>query len=232
MYKLSNIWDRTATFFESGDLTPLAVAISVAHYGPVLVLHGEHWLIAFLVGALIDLLHYRTVRRLFQVTGRNQVIGHALIATVTTAMAMGYHLRFYGGDWLLAAPIPVGIAILAQHAAAQKADGERDKEAALDTAIAERDKAASERDTLLSQVTRLQAERDAAVAQARETAAERDKLARKLANGVVHLDRLPVRLADYVTTVASGGTPNGDFTDKHGVGVSTLDRTNRMFLND
>lgn len=225
-------WHKISTAFEYGDLTPLAVVISVGHYGPVLAAKGDNVVVAWMVGALIDLLHYRTVRRLFQVTGRNQVIGHALVAVVTTAMALGYHLRFYEGDWLLAIPIPVGIAILAQHAAAQKADGERDKEAALDTAIAERDKAASERDTLLSRVTSLQAERDAAVAQARETAAERDKLARKLANGVVHLDRLPVRLADYVTTVASGGTPNGDFTDKHGVGVSTLDRTNRMFLND
>lgn len=115
-------WHKISTAFEYGDLTPLAVAISVAHYGPVLASHGDNVAVAWAVGTLIDLLHFRTVRRLFQVTGRNRVVGHALVAVVTTAMALGYHLRFYDGDWLLAIPIPIGIAILAQHAAAQKVE--------------------------------------------------------------------------------------------------------------
>src|SRR5688500_11949807 len=117
---IGKLWHRIATFFEQGDLTPFAVVISIAHYGPVLQAHGENWLVAWLVGATIDLLHFRSVRRLFQVSGRYAIIGHALIAIVTTLMAVGYHLRFYGGDWLLALPIPIGIAILAQHAASKQ----------------------------------------------------------------------------------------------------------------
>lgn len=36
MNKLTSLWNRAAVFFEDGDLTPVAVVISVAHYGPVL----------------------------------------------------------------------------------------------------------------------------------------------------------------------------------------------------
>lgn len=118
--KKSNLWHKLSSFFEDGDLTPLAVLISVAHYGPVLVEHGENVIVAWAVGALVDLLHFRTVRRLFQASGRRAVIGHAFIALLTTFMAAGYHYRFYNGDWLLALPIPIGIAVLAQHAASQK----------------------------------------------------------------------------------------------------------------
>lgn len=114
-----NLWHKLSNFFENGDLTPFAVAISIAHYGPVLAAHGENTFVAWLVGTVIDLIHFRTVRRLFQVRGRNRITGHAMIAVITTLMALGYHLRFYGNDLLLAAPIPLGIAILAQHAAAK-----------------------------------------------------------------------------------------------------------------
>ena len=117
-----NLWHRLAMFFEHGDLTPVAVLISVAHYGPVLVAHGESVIVAWGVGALIDLLHFRTVRKLFQVKGSWSIAGHAGIALATTLMAAMYHLRFYAGDWLLAIPIPVGIAILAQHAASNGQD--------------------------------------------------------------------------------------------------------------
>ncbi len=115
-------WKDLAHFFEHGDLTPIAVIISVAHYGPVLNDKSDHIIVAFLVGALIDLIHFRTVRRLFQVSGRNRIIGHGVIAVMTTIIAAGYHLRFYENDLLLALPIPIGIGILAQHAAANVHD--------------------------------------------------------------------------------------------------------------
>ncbi len=115
-------WKDIAHFFEKGDLTPLAVVISVAHYGPVLMRHNDSMLVAWLVGAMIDFIHFRTVRRLFQVRGRKAIIGHALVALLTTVMALGYHLRFYENDLLLALPIPIGIGILAQHAAAKVHD--------------------------------------------------------------------------------------------------------------
>lgn len=115
-------WKDLAHFFEHGDLTPIAVIISVAHYGPVLNDKSDHIIVAFLVGALIDLIHFRTVRRLFQVSGRNRIVGHGVIAVMTTIIAAGYHLRFYENDLLLALPIPIGIGILAQHAAANVHD--------------------------------------------------------------------------------------------------------------
>lgn len=112
-----NLWHKLANFFEHGDLTPFAVIISIAHYGPVLAAHGENTLVAWMVGTIIDLIHFRTVRRLFQVQGTRRIMGHGAIALMTTAIATMYHLRFYNGDWLLALPIPIGIGILAQHAA-------------------------------------------------------------------------------------------------------------------
>lgn len=112
MNKLDSLWSKLAHFFEFGDLTPLAVLVSIAHYGPVLVAHGEHYFIAYVIGTLIDMLHFRTVRR--AVTSWKW--GEFVMAGFTTCMALAYHLRFYGYDWLLAIPIPVGIAILAYHA--------------------------------------------------------------------------------------------------------------------
>lgn len=103
---------RILDWFEAGDLVPLAVLISVAHYGPVLVAHGEQWIVAWAVGTMVDLLHFRSVRYAF--TDRRWMA--AVVAAATTVMATGYHLRFYSGDWLLALPIPIGIAILAWHA--------------------------------------------------------------------------------------------------------------------
>lgn len=116
-----NLWSGVARFFESGDLTPLAVLVSIAHYGPVLVAYGEHKLIAYTIGVLIDMLHFRTIRRAVSSRSRTE----AGIAVITTVMALGYHLRFYQNDWLLAAPIPLGIAILAYHAAVKREDEDK-----------------------------------------------------------------------------------------------------------
>lgn len=113
MNYLQRFWKGATHFFEYGDLTPLAVIISIAHYGPVLAERGESMAVAWIVGALVDLLHFRSVRR---AAVRLSML-NGVIALATTAMAVGYHLRFYDNDWLLALPIPAGIAILAQHAA-------------------------------------------------------------------------------------------------------------------
>lgn len=106
------MFQKILDWFEDGDLVPLAVIISVAHYGPVLMAHGEHWAVAWAVGVMIDLLHFRSVRYAF--SSRVWIAG--LVAVATSVMAVGYHLRFYDGDWLLALPIPIGIGILAWHA--------------------------------------------------------------------------------------------------------------------
>lgn len=133
---LQGLWKSLVNFFEHGDLVPLAVVVSIAHYGPVLQEQSDHILVAFMVGALIDLIHFRTVRRLFEVAvtvqpdkpgftayfqapGAVSVVSHGLVAALTTIIASGYHMRFYDGDILLALPIPIGIGILAQHAASR-----------------------------------------------------------------------------------------------------------------
>ncbi len=121
--------NRIVSWIEEGDLTPLAMVISVGHYGPVLVSHGEHVVVAWVVGALMDLLHFRSVRYVFQKPG--YVAG--LVAMATTIMATGYHLRFYGNDWLLALPIPIGIGILAWHAAEKRKARATDEAAAAET---------------------------------------------------------------------------------------------------
>lgn len=215
---------RLTDWFENGDLTPLAVVISVAHYGPVLHAHGEHWLVAWAVGALIDLLHFRSIRHF---TRRLGWISGA-VAVMTTVMASMYHLRFYSGDWLLALPIPVGIGILAWHAAERDgADRLRDE---LDAALAENDTAMARIDELMSEAGAASVERDAALAERDRAREERDRLRRKLDRGAVEIGALPPRLADYVQMVAAGTVPNGEFTDRHGVGKSTLDRANSMLL--
>lgn len=229
------IWHRMADWFENGDLTPLAVVISVAHYGPVLQAHGEHWLVAWIVGVVVDMLHFRTIRR--AVTARKWL--DFCFGVVTTGMALAYHLRFYSNDWLLAAPIPMAIVILAYHASSKETDAdvhgvlvaERDAAVArVGKLVAERDKLVArvdavlaERDTAMARVDTVLAERDAVVA-------ERDKLTARLATEVVAVDKLPPRLAAYVALVAQGVTPNGQMTDQFGIGQSTIERANKALL--
>ena len=112
------LWQRISSFFENGDLVPFAVIVSIFHYGPVLVAAGENAIVAYIIGTMTDLIHFRSVRRFFDAPG--WVAG--TIGIATSGMALMYHMRFYGNDWLLAAPIPLGIAILAQHAAAKRQD--------------------------------------------------------------------------------------------------------------
>jgi hypothetical protein len=115
---MKTFWHRLAQFFEDGDLTPFAVLISIVHYGDVLAAHGEHAIVAYAIGTLVDLIHFRTIRRAFMPhNNRQETIVNWLVAAITTFMASMYHWRFYEGDYLLALPIPVGIAILAYHAA-------------------------------------------------------------------------------------------------------------------
>jgi hypothetical protein len=47
---------------------------------------------------------------------------------------------------------------------------------------------------------------------------------------VIQLNLLPARLQDYVKMVANGMTPNGQFTDKYGIGESSLTRANSILL--
>lgn len=114
---MNNLWQRIASFFEDGDLVPFAVVVSSVHFIQALVTYGgEHWLVAVCVGVFVDMLHYRTIRH--AVRGRTR--GAVALAAMTTLMSYAFHLLFYidGGQlqpvyWLLAAPLPLGIFILA-----------------------------------------------------------------------------------------------------------------------
>ncbi len=113
----TSTWQRIAGFFENGDLVPFAVVVSSVHFVTALVVYGgESWPVAVLVGVFVDMLHYRTIR--YAVRGRSRVA--ILLAVVTTVMSYVFHLLFYidGGAFapvylLLAAPLPLGIFILA-----------------------------------------------------------------------------------------------------------------------
>lgn len=234
------VWHKISDFFENGDLTPFAVLVSIAHYGPVLVAH-DNSIVAWMVGIIIDMLHFRSVR--FAVKRPSWI--HTAVAFLTTLMATAYHWRFYDGDWLLALPIPIGIAIMAYHAA------ERDNEESelsrlrreidsvvsrsdrmatrLDTITAERDKLLSEHDAILSDYGSAVVERDVArqevdklIIQIDEVSVERDKL-------LSERNKLsPIHVA-YIEEIATGVLPNGEFSEKYGIGKSTLKRINSIF---
>lgn len=122
-----SLWQRIANFFESGDLVPFAVVVSSFHFVTALVVYGgEAWPVAVLVGVFVDMLHYRTIR--YAVRGQRTRAAVAL-AVLTTAMSYVFHLLFYvdGGEvrWvylLLAAPLPLGIFILAWQQEQARAD--------------------------------------------------------------------------------------------------------------
>ena len=117
-------WKRIAGFFESGDLVPFAVLVSAYHFVNALMVFGEWQPIAVAQGLLIDMLHFRTVRRAVQSKGA----AAKWIALLTTAMSLAFHYLFFTAgidaagevviDWnwlalLLAAPLPLSIPILA-----------------------------------------------------------------------------------------------------------------------
>ena len=68
---MTKTWVRIAEFFETGDLVPFAVIISIYHYYKALEPAGDPVWVAIPVALFVDLVHFRTVRRpSFQPTGR------------------------------------------------------------------------------------------------------------------------------------------------------------------
>lgn len=229
---MKDLWKKAAYFFERGDLVPFAVVVSVWHFVKTLLLFGEWGPVAIAQGIFVDLLHFRTVRRAVESRTKSAVF----VAILTTAMSFSFHLLFYivavdasGAityTWtytavLLALPLPLGIPILAW----QTTVNEKDQAADVDAVLARVDSLQAQNDKLL-------AELDAALAESAKLRKDRDKALARLDSKAVDLDKLPERLATYTRMVASGMTPNGDFSSKYGVGLSTLDRTNNMLLKD
>lgn len=113
MKRLQSIWLAAVAWFEQGDLVPLMIAVSAAHYSSILAKY-DYAIIAVFIGALVDLGHYRVVRMAVNYRGDDlrERAFRWIIAAVMTVISLGYSQRFYD-DWLLSAPIPVLIATLA-----------------------------------------------------------------------------------------------------------------------
>lgn len=218
-------WERITHFFEYGDLTPLAVIVSVAHYGPVLVAHGEHWAVAWTVGIITDMIHFRTIRQAIKQQG-----WWLPLALLTTLMATMYHYRFYGGDWLLALPIPVGIAILAYHAASTDETALQDHETALqlaETRLQETETALHTSETAL-QGTRNELQDAQQQVRDKETALQNaEKELQALRKQLQDAPPIPKAVGAYgrdLLQFLAGDMSGADVARRHGVSEATVSR--------
>jgi hypothetical protein len=110
---MKNFWKWIVEWFESGDLVPLLVLVSAVHYAQVLS-GKDAWLVAVVIGLLVDLGHYRTIRAAVRYSGSDgwQRVARWTIAIAMTGLSLNYHQRYYE-DWWLSAPLPLLIAALA-----------------------------------------------------------------------------------------------------------------------
>lgn len=105
-----NIFQRFVNWIENGDMVPLVIAVSVPHYAHVLA-QFEFMPVAAVIGFLVDVGHYRTIK-LYLNTG---AAGWMIVLTLFSA---GFHMAFYaiGGAGLFsfllgAAPVAVIFAL-------------------------------------------------------------------------------------------------------------------------
>jgi DNA-binding transcriptional ArsR family regulator len=108
-------WALLLRFLEQGDLVPLMVIVSAAHYIEVLAKHDQ-FVSALAIGTLVDVGHFRSVIIAVRYNGdrRRERWARWAVAVVMTALSLGYHLTFYGaGNWWLALPMPILIFALA-----------------------------------------------------------------------------------------------------------------------
>ena len=126
---LTRTWRTAVEWFEHGDLVPLLVVVSAAHYANILA-GKDPLIVAIAIGILVDISHYRTVRAAVRYQNRNwQMIARWSVALAMTAVALTYHLRYYDNDIWLAAPLPFLIATLAWLSKVDAGVGARQKQA-------------------------------------------------------------------------------------------------------
>ena len=111
--KLKQLPAIAVQWFEFGDLLPLLIIVSSAHYISILSNH-DNWFVAVAIGILVDLGHYRWVRAAARYSGsdKRQAAIRWLFAISMTVVSLAYHQRFYQ-DWWLSIPLPLLIASLA-----------------------------------------------------------------------------------------------------------------------
>ncbi len=92
----TNYFKRFVNWIENGDMVPLVIAVSVPHYAHVLA-QFEFMPVAAVIGFLVDVGHYRTIK-LYLNTG---AAGWMIVLTLFSA---GFHMAFYaiGGAGLAA----------------------------------------------------------------------------------------------------------------------------------
>lgn len=105
---ITRSWRAVVNWFENGDLLPLIILVSVPHYGHVLAAY-DWGPVAAVIGALVDLGHYRTIKAYLNGKGGFWMV-------VLTAFSLGFHWAFYltgGAAWyaalFFAAAVPVVI---------------------------------------------------------------------------------------------------------------------------
>lgn len=97
--KIQGIFKSFVNWMENGDLIPAIIAVSIPHYASVLSKY-DFWAVAAVLGFLVDVGHYRTIKTYLRGNGAAWMI-------VLTIFSTGFHIAFYalGGAGLWAAVI-------------------------------------------------------------------------------------------------------------------------------
>ncbi len=163
---LERLLKSALNWIETGDLILPVVVVSAAHYAIVLSAH-DFWFIAFVIGVLVDLGHYRIVKAAIRF-GK----WFWFAALIMTMLAFGFHLAFYGdnGDWrewMYSAAIPIVIVFLAalsvrerwaaKATSGDKHDNRRDNDAPPAQTVAPPAQTVAPSDETLSRAERLDA---------------------------------------------------------------------------
>ena len=110
MQKIIQTLKSVLHYFETGDLVPFLVVVSIAHFVGALA-NRDALPVALAVGIAVDVGMYRVIKA---------ALKHGawwwLAAILVTVMSFAYHLEYYGVAWqnvLFAAPLPLLIIMLA-----------------------------------------------------------------------------------------------------------------------
>lgn len=97
--KPTDVLKKFVNWMENGDLIPAIIAVSIPHYASVLSKY-DFWAVAAVLGFLVDVGHYRTIKTYLRGNG-------AVWMIVLTVFSTGFHIAFYalGGAGLAAAVI-------------------------------------------------------------------------------------------------------------------------------
>jgi len=108
--QIAHLYKSAVHYFETGDLIPFLVVVSVFHFVGAL---GKYDIapVALAVGIGVDVGMYRVVKAALKFGG-----AWWLAAVAISIMSYGYHVEYYAAAqnaWLLALPLPALIVLLA-----------------------------------------------------------------------------------------------------------------------